>query len=394
MKILMTNFTKMVNDSGGVAKVCCAFANEMIARGHEVVIMHSDERTGKFFFPIDEKVTCFNAKQNADGSFIKFPVHFKALRELYRMFNKRKAQTFNRDFGEKYLLKNIKACIEKEKPDVIVSYQIEGSVYLLHNLKIDIPVVTMSHREPKDYYDDKEIYALEHSAVYQVLVPLFERYINKILPKVKTVTIGNAIHQFDFRANLAAEKEQYKIVCVGRLGRNDKRQHLLIEAFAKIANKHTNWIVELWGSKQGNSYYTELQQTIKRHYLQNRVFLKGTSNNVPEVLKNADIFAFSSKSEGFGMALAEGLGAGLPAVGFKSCAGVNELIVDGKNGYLCDDGIEAFATALDKLMNDKSLRVVMGKSAKESMEQFSAQNIWDKWELLLKDVKYACKLNC
>ena len=30
MKILLANFTKMVNDSGGLAKVNCAFANEMV----------------------------------------------------------------------------------------------------------------------------------------------------------------------------------------------------------------------------------------------------------------------------------------------------------------------------------------------------------------------------
>ena len=386
MKILMTNFTKMVNDSGGVAKVCCAFANEMVKRGHQVSIIHSDEKTGKFFFPIEEKVTCYNAKQNADASLIKFPVHLKALRELYRVFNKRKAQTFNRDFGEKYLIKNIKACIAKEQPDVIVSYQIEGSVYLLHNLKVDIPVVTMSHREQKDYYDEKEQFALEHSAVYQVLVPSFEKYINKILPKVKTITIGNAVPQYDFSADLEREKEQYKVVCVGRLGRNDKRQHLLIEAFAKIASKHTNWIVELWGGKQGASYYNELQKIIKNNNLSNNIYIKGTTNDVTSVLKNADIFAFPSKCEGFGLALAEAMSTGLPAVGFRSCSGVNELINNNETGYLCEDSIDAFSKALDKLMNDKKLRIKMGKAAKESMKQFAPENIWDKWDLLLKNL--------
>lgn len=385
MKILMTNFTKMVNDSGGVAKVCCAFANEMIVRGHKVVIMHSDEKAGKFFFPIDENITCYNAKQNADGSLIKFPVHLKAIRELYRVFNKRKARTFNRDFGEKYLLENIKACIEKERPDVIISHQVEGSVYLLHNLKVDIPVITMSHREPKDYYDDKEKYALEHSAVYQVLVPSFERYINKVLPQVRTITIGNAIPQFDFSVDLATEKEQYKVVCVGRLGRNDKRQHLLIEAFAKIADKHPNWIVELWGSKQGTSYYTELQQMIKINNLQDRVFLKGTTNNILEVLRNADIFAFPSKTEAFPLALSEAMSAGLPAIAYKSCSGTNELLEDSKSGYLCDDGIDAFTGALNKLIEDKYLRIKMGNAAKESMKQFAPENIWNCWESLLKN---------
>ena len=386
MKILMTNFTKMINDSGGVAKVCCAFANEMVKRGHQVSIIHSDEKSGKFFFPIDEKVTCYNAKQNADGSLIKFPVHLKALRELCRVFNKRKAQTFNRDFGEKYLIKNIKACIEKEQPDVIVSYQIEGSVYLLHNLKVDIPVVTMSHREQKDYYDEKERFALEHSAVYQVLVPSFEKYINKILPKVKTITIGNAVPQYDFSADLEAEKEQYKVVCVGRLGRNDKRQHLLIKAFAKIARKHTNWIVELWGEKQGESYYNELQKIIKNNNLSNNVYIKGTTNNVVSVLKNADIFAFPSKTEAFPLALSEAMSAGLPVIAYKSCPGANEILENNKSGFLCDDGIDAFADAMDKLIEDKSLRIKMGKAAKENMKQFAPEKIWDSWETLIKSL--------
>lgn len=386
MRILMTNFTKMVNDSGGVAKVCCAFANEMVKRGHQVSIIHSDEKTGEFFFPIDKKVICYNAKQNSDGSLIKFPAHLKVLRELYRVFNKRKAQTFNRDFGEKYLIKNIKSCIERENPDVIVSYQIEGSVYLLNNLKVNIPVITMSHREPKDYYDSKEQLALENSKWYQVLEPSFEHYINKTLPKVKTITIGNAIPQYDFSADLTSDKEVYKIIFVGRLTKNHKRPHILIKAFAKIADKYPKWTVELWGQKFGKGYYSELERLIKENNLQSRVFLRGTTNNVANVLKEADVYAFPSEYEAFPLALGEAMSAGLPSVGFKSCPGVNDIINDGENGLLCDDGIDAFASGLEKLMLNKALRIKIGNIAKISMKEFSPQNIWDKWETLLKRV--------
>ena len=52
MKIMLANFTKMVNDTGGMAKVTVAFANEMVKRGHEVCLMHSDEKGGDFFFQI------------------------------------------------------------------------------------------------------------------------------------------------------------------------------------------------------------------------------------------------------------------------------------------------------------------------------------------------------
>ena len=48
MKILLANFTKMVADSGGLAKVTCALANEMKRRGHEVTLVYSDEQSGDF----------------------------------------------------------------------------------------------------------------------------------------------------------------------------------------------------------------------------------------------------------------------------------------------------------------------------------------------------------
>lgn len=385
MKILMTNFTKMVNDSGGVAKVACAFANEMVNRGHEVSIIHSDEREGEFFFKISEQVKVYNAKKNLDGSIIKFPVYMKALREILRPVNKRKAQLINRDFDEKHLIKNIKRYLEDFNPEMIVSFQPEGSIFLLYDLKVDVPILTMSHGHQKDEFDEKEKYALEHSKIYQLLVPSFEKHINKVLPKVKTITIGNAIPQFDFSADLIADKEVYKIVFVGRLTKNHKRPHLLIQAFAKLADKYPNWIVELWGAKDRDTYYAELEHHIKVNKLQERVFLKGTTNNVPEVLRNADVYAFPSAYEGFPLALGEAMSAGLPAIGFKSCPAVNEIIIDGKTGVLCNDGVESLANGLESLLKDKTLRAQMGKKAKSEMKNFAPEKIWDTWENLLSD---------
>ena len=55
MKIMLANFAKMVQDSGGLAKVTCAFANEMVKRGHEVTLVYSDDKAGDFFFHISEQ---------------------------------------------------------------------------------------------------------------------------------------------------------------------------------------------------------------------------------------------------------------------------------------------------------------------------------------------------
>ena len=62
MKIMLANFTKMVEDSGGLAKVTCNFADEMYRRGHEVALVYSDEKSGKFFFEINKAITCYDLR--------------------------------------------------------------------------------------------------------------------------------------------------------------------------------------------------------------------------------------------------------------------------------------------------------------------------------------------
>lgn len=389
MHILLANFTKMVNDSGGLAKVTCALANEMFKRGHKVSLLYSDEKEGDFFYPIDGSVALYNLKKNENGSIIKVPFYVKALREILRCFGKRPARTINSWFEEHNLVGNLRYYLNKINPDIIVSYQPAASKLLLCDIQTKIPVITMSHGDPEDYfhiYPVKEIPALEKSSVCQVLMPSFEEHIKNHLPNAKTVVIGNAIPQFDFSADLDVEKQKYKIIFVGRLSKNHKRPHLILEAFKNLVDTFPDWIVEIWGAIDNKAYYMELKKFIKLHGLTERVFLKGTTDKVPQVLKDADIFAFPSAYEGFGMALAEGMSVGLPAIGYKSCPAVNELIKDGKNGILCEDGAEAFSMALKQLMENKDLRIKMGKNAKFDMQQYAPEVIWDKWECLLNKI--------
>lgn len=389
MNILLANFTKMVNDSGGLAKVTSAFANEMLKRGHNVSIIYSDEKDGEFFYPISEEIQCYNLNDTTNNKKIKFPLYLKIIREILRTFAKRPARTVNSFFQEHYLLFNVGKYINNIQPDIIISYQPAASKLILCDAKFDIPVITMSHGDPEDYfhtYPVKEIPSLEKSAICQVLMPSFEQHIKNHLPNVNTITIGNAIPQFAFSADLAADKKQYKVIFVGRLTKNHKRPHLLVQAFTKLAAKYPNWILELWGVKDRATYYKELEHMISSANLSDRIFIKGATDKVPEKLREADIFAFPSAFEGFGMALAEGMSVGLPAIGYKNCPAVNELIKDGETGFLCEDGVEPLAEALDKLMGDRELRIKMGKAAKADMAQFAPEKIWDHWEELMEKV--------
>lgn len=51
MNILIAHFcTHWVQCSGGVEKVVCKFANEMLKRGHEVTVLYIDQKEGAPFF--------------------------------------------------------------------------------------------------------------------------------------------------------------------------------------------------------------------------------------------------------------------------------------------------------------------------------------------------------
>lgn len=378
----------MVGDSGGMAKVTCAFAHEMKVRGHQVSLVYSDVQTGDFYYPLDEDIPAYDIR-HYKGQSISYPWYLKVKREFYRTFDKQKARTVNDEFASSFLLDNLKDVLQTVQPSVIVSFQPAASKILLCDLQTKIPVITMSHGDPEDYfhtYPKEEIPALEKSAVCQVLLPSFEQHLKSHLPNVKTVVIGNAIPQYDVQADLKAKKDTYKILFVGRLSKNHKRPHLLIEAFAGLVDEFPDWNVELWGAEDGKAYFKELQLLIKKNHLENRVFLKGPTNDVPSVLQQGDIFAFPSAYEGFGLALGEAMSMGLPAVGYRSCSAVNELIKDGENGYLCDDGVEPLKNVLRKIMKNQDLRIQMGDNANKSMRKYSLENVWNDWNELIERI--------
>ena len=389
MRLLLANFSKMVGDTGGAAKVHCSFANEMKRRGHDVTMVFCDDKMGKPFFPLDDGIELYNLQHYEDMDVV-FPTYLKVKREIVRAFSTRRGRAVNNEFVKTYLLAQTKRVLERCMPDIIVAWQTAASKVFLCDLETKIPVITMSHGDPEDIfhtYPQEEIPALGKSTACQVLLPSFVEAIKKRFPNMKTVAIGNVVPQYEEEADLGCEKEQYKIIFIGRLVKNHKRPHLLIEAFAKLADDFPDWIVEIWGGGAKKAYQKNLKALIQRAGLERRVFLKGTTHDVASVLQKGDLFVFPSAYEGFGLTLAEGMSMGLPAVGYKNCVAVNELIQDGVNGILAEDGVDGLVQSMRTLMKNQTLRVKMGKAARESMRQYEASVIWTAWEELLDECR-------
>lgn len=391
MNILLVNTTKMVNDTGGLAKVTCAFANEMYDRGHMVSLIYADERIGDFFYPIDDNIKCYDARLQY-GKRIKYPILLRLKREVYRLFNKKKSRTVNNDFFSKYICSYMGNIIQDIKPDIIISFTPGDTKQLLFDLQIsrEIPIITMSHGNPADYfkfYPDLSLEAVKQSDVNQVLLPSFKKVLEDNIPDNKVVVIGNVVQQFNKIVNLEEPKDIYKILFVGRLTKGDKRPHLLINAFSKIANRFPNWIVEIWGADENKAYKTQLKLMIKEANLTNRIIFKGTTKNIESVLETGDIYAMMSSSEGFGLSMAEAMSKGLSVIACNSWYGISDMIQDGYNGVLVHDNPNDIAKGLQKLMDNVELRVKLGKNAAESMKRFSPDIIWSQWEELLNETK-------
>ena len=160
-----------------------------------------------------------------------------------------------------------------------------------------------------------------------------------------------------------------------------KRLNLLIRAFARIADRHPGWQLDIWGEGPQREF---LESVIRQVDGDGRIRLCGHARDVYSVLRQADLFAMTSNTEGFPNALCEAMACGVPPVVIDSGAGVREIVRDGVDGVLVgEDGQEPFAGALDRLMGDDAERARLAANAPEIVERFSAARVMRQWEEIL-----------
>jgi glycosyltransferase involved in cell wall biosynthesis len=87
--------------------------------------------------------------------------------------------------------------------------------------------------------------------------------------------------------------------------------------------------------------------------------------HVPRYLADADVFVLASHSEGRASVVMEAMAAGLPVVA-TAIAGMDEIVKDGKTGFLFPNGdIQMLAVSLAQLEQDGELRQRLGQAGRE-----------------------------
>lgn len=391
MRILIAWISPMLNSAGGAEKVIVNLANEMQRRGHRCTIMYCTEKEGKLFFPLDKDVKLLNLlwfSQDRKFESLSMSMKQKLFREIWRAFDKRRVKNLNTKFWIEKLRTAVEALLNQENPDVILTVDYRtNSVFGSANKKWQFPIIGMNHANAENvlkHISTIELNTWNNCDVVQVLMGKDKSILQEWLHNTRIVQIVNSVPQNQIEN---WRKRDFLIIHIARIEPVIKRQHLLIEAFAKVSYQFPQWKLELWGKEQNGDKYThKLQELIQKYRLKDRVKLCGNTNDVCSIYRRASIFAFPSASEGFPLAMTEAMSAGLPIVAYRSCPAVNELVRDGKSGLLVDDGVDALAEGLKKLMEDQALRERMGGVAHESMKEFAPEKIWDQWESLMQDV--------
>jgi glycosyltransferase involved in cell wall biosynthesis len=156
------------------------------------------------------------------------------------------------------------------------------------------------------------------------------------------------------------------IVAAGRLA-DAKNYPLLLEALAVLRRSVPAQLLILGEGERESA----LRGQVARLGLGDAVVFCGFQRNPWKFIACADVFALSSRYEGFGNVLIEAMACGVPVVATTS-PGTREIVNNGVDGLLVDAHEPAtLAAALQRILVDHALRQRMSQEARRSAQKFA-----------------------
>ena len=227
-----------------------------------------------------------------------------------------------------------KVCAKKKLAWVNVSYKLEDE----------------DRAFQEQFYDKyNKIVAVSDSAK-NVFLETFNKYNDKL-------EIIYDINDADFIKKMSVQGQSYndnytglRILTIGRLD-NLKGYDIALESCKILKEKGVKF---KWYSIGIGPLKEEIEKYIKDNNLENHFKLLGVKSNPYPFIKDCDIYVQTSKSEGFGIAIAEARMLNKPVVTTRFDAVYNQM-KDRKNGLVVDMNSQGIVNGILELINNKKL---------------------------------------
>ncbi len=349
--------------SGGAERVASTLSNAWVTRGDQVTLMPTFSGRGDCFYELSPEVRLIylaDLVSSRDKTLVNQIARLLALRR----------------------------CMTNERPDVIVSFLPNVNVAaIIASIGLGIPVIICERNDPfvgPITWACRFTYPLANVLMVQTQA-VATKYVASGWSLKRLWVIPNPIpEQIQNTQHCSIVTTTKWLLSIGRL-EGQKQFDVLIKVFANLAQRHVDWSLRIVGE---GTLRTALQQQITDLGLDARVELAGRSTAIGEELAKADIFALTSKYEGFPNALLEAMTVGLPCVSFDCPSGPREISLDGQVALLVPMNDEqALEHALERLMLDADLRQALGSHARASViERYSLGKILRQWDLLFQQI--------
>jgi glycosyltransferase involved in cell wall biosynthesis len=193
--------------------------------------------------------------------------------------------------------------------------------------------------------------------------------------KIKVIHYGIEPDRFDCSILDQAENGgRGRRLTIGSIGRLEQGKGFdcLINAMGNLCRHLPNATLSIAGHDP-LGYGKTLEAVIARLNLQEQVKLVGFQSDIASFLRRLDVFAFASRSEGFGQVAIEAMAARKPVVASR-IPPLTEIIADGETGLLVEpDNPQAFADALKWLLTHPEEQLRFGHLGQQRVRcHFSA----------------------
>ena len=206
---------------------------------------------------------------------------------------------------------------------------------------------------------------------------LWEQGLKHIKAKIVQISNPTPYENIDYIPSL----EFKTVLAVGRLT-YQKGFDLLIEAWAQVCAVNHDWKLRIVGSGEDEE---ALKAQAKKLGVYRRIDFIPATKNIDLYYKTSSFFCLSSRFEGLGMVLIEAQSFGLPVISFDCEVGPAEIVLNKRNGYLCENGnIESLVEGILNLINlDKLSYLEYSILSKENSKKYSVMAISNHWCKLL-----------